>query len=313
MKGKRMKAYRKLMHQYELQFGFREPYQGTNPARKYHRDNLLTLGVIADSSIIRDASNSKIDFPGRLRQVLQGEIKPFITQCDMRHLYEASDQEIISKAQTFERRRCNHHLLEKPLSTLECLSSVVDPKGSLTNKHKYIVATNNPEVRDFLRKIPGVPLVYINRSVMILEPMAKAAEKQRDEQENAKFKNGLKSRRTSQAGGLKRKHDGEEEANESITGQNAEPSRREKKRAKGPKAPNPLSIKKAKKTAADQPSKKASTISEDAAVDASRTADALETSVPEDENSKKRKRKRRPKRKEDSGDNPGDGANSDDN
>lgn len=41
MRAKRSKKYRKLMHQYELTFGFREPYQvlGTSPQL------LLTLVV----------------------------------------------------------------------------------------------------------------------------------------------------------------------------------------------------------------------------------------------------------------------------
>ncbi|KAF2799109.1 hypothetical protein K505DRAFT_404790 [Melanomma pulvis-pyrius CBS 109.77] len=296
MRGKRAKAYRKLMHQYELNFSFREPYQ-----------------VLVDSAIVQDASRFKIDLTGRLQQVLQGTIKPMITQCDMRHLYDATpkDESVIDQAKQYERRRCNHHELEKPLSTFECLSSVVDPKGSLTNKNRYVVATQDPAVREHMRKIPGVPLIYISKSVMILEPMASATEQQREQEEKAKFKAGLKSRRGAQTG-QKRKHDGEDgdsahvQANKSITGTPPGTlSRREKKRAKGPKAPNPLSVKKPKKTQTTppNPSGGAASQTEDTNADTSQPPieDALQTSIAEDEESRKPKRRRKHKRKGDGG------------
>jgi U3 small nucleolar RNA-associated protein 23 len=290
---------RKLMHQYELNFSFREPYQ-----------------VLCDSTIVQDASRFKIDLPGRLQQVLQGTIKPMITQCDMRHLYSAEpkDEETILKAKEFERRRCNHHELENPLSTEECLKSVVDPKGSLTNKNRYVVATQDPEVRAHFRKIPGVPLVYINKSVMILEPMASATEQQREQVENGKFKAGLKSRRASTAG-QKRKHD-EEDEKETDVGRSPGGglSRREKKKARGPKAPNPLSMMKSKKTlAAEAATAKAEKEKKKAAqAEGAPATDAPATPVVDDEESRKRKRRRKHKKSGEGGGADGVEAQTDD-
>jgi U3 small nucleolar RNA-associated protein 23 len=62
MKLKRAKAYRKLMHQYELQFGFREAYQ-----------------VLLDAEILQDCARFKIDLLPRLQGVLSGAVKPMIT------------------------------------------------------------------------------------------------------------------------------------------------------------------------------------------------------------------------------------------
>jgi U3 small nucleolar RNA-associated protein 23 len=218
----------------------------------------------------------------------------------MRHLYSAEpkDEETILKAKEFERRRCNHHELENPLSTEECLKSVVDPKGSLTNKNRYVVATQDPEVRAHFRKIPGVPLVYINKSVMILEPMASATEQQREQVENGKFKAGLKSRRASTAG-QKRKHD---EGDEKETDVGRSPggglSRREKKKARGPKAPNPLSMMKSKKTLAAEAATAKAEKQKKKAVQAegAPATDAPATLVVEDEESRKRKRRRKHKK-----------------
>ncbi|KAF2203767.1 hypothetical protein GQ43DRAFT_389414 [Delitschia confertaspora ATCC 74209] len=236
MRGARSKAYRKLMRQFAITFNFREPYQ-----------------VLLDSQIIQDSA--KIDLVAALERTLQGKVKPMITQCDMRHLYQAQpkDEALINQAKTYERRRCNHHELEEPLSSLECLSEVVGP----TNKHRYIVASQVPELRAHMRRIPGVPLVYINRSVMILEPMASSSEEVRNGEEKAKFRAGLKGRRgANTSAGEKRKRDDDkeedgEESNSRTTAQGqstgGDDRPEKKKRAKGPKGPNPLSVKKPKK------------------------------------------------------------------
>ncbi len=59
MRGKRSKQYRKLMQQYGLSFGFREPYQ-----------------VLLDADIIRDADRFKMDLVGGLERTLHGQVKP---------------------------------------------------------------------------------------------------------------------------------------------------------------------------------------------------------------------------------------------
>lgn len=208
------------MQQYGISFGFREPYQ-----------------VLVDAGMVQDACNCKMDMIKFLEGTLHGTIKPsmralstppddctyktlVITQCSIRHLYDAvpkSDTHI-EIAKSFERRRCNHHELERPLGTLECLSSVVDPKQSKTNKHRYVVASQDPKVRAYMRTIPGVPQIYINRSVMIMEPMASATTKEMDKEEREKFRSGIKARQstmTNVTGKRKRDNDVERQKQES--------------------------------------------------------------------------------------------------
>jgi len=96
----------------------------------------------------------------------------------MRHLYAAAKEPgvsfLIDKAKLFERRRCNHlpEDYPEPLSTRECLSSVVDPKGSATNKHRYVVASQELETRKALRSVMGVPLVCVLTGFLILHSMS---------------------------------------------------------------------------------------------------------------------------------------------
>ncbi|KAI8940211.1 hypothetical protein NX059_003916 [Plenodomus lindquistii] len=181
--------------------------------------------------------------------MLGGQVKPMITTCDMRHLYLAKpkNETLILQAKEYERRRCNHQDLEQPLSTLECLSSVVDPKDNNTNKFRYIVCSNDVDVRKRMRRIAGVPLIYISKSVVLMEPMTNATEELREREEKSKFKQGLKGQRKPDAGEKRKRNDDEahdDEASETKSTGDAKPS---KKRAKGPKGPNPLSVKKAKK------------------------------------------------------------------
>lgn len=207
MKLKRSKTYKKQMGFLKLNFNFREPYQ-----------------VLLDEEIILDAVSMKYDLKAGLERTLQGTVKPMVTQCTVEHLYRAKTPEAkdaVKLAKSFERRRCGHVVSEHdetkpaPLSAFECLCEVVGE----TNKHRYVVATQKPKLRQRFRKIPGLPLIYLSRSVMIMEPMSKATETRRKEIEEAKLLSGLNK----------------------VVSEPVESHRPKAKKAKGP---NPLSVKK---------------------------------------------------------------------
>lgn len=95
-----------------------------------------------------------------------------------------------------------------------------------------------------MRGIIGVPLLYIKRNVMIIEPMAGATADNRDREERQKFRDGLKGGRGS--GSLKRKREDEIETGKKDEDVEAGTPKKPKK-VQGPKGPNPLSVKKPKK------------------------------------------------------------------
>ncbi|KXN89861.1 rRNA-processing protein utp23 [Leucoagaricus sp. SymC.cos] len=148
MRQKRTKAYRKLMHLYCQSFGFRQPYQ-----------------VLVDAEICRTAISQKIDIVNQLGTVLQGEVKPMITQCCIHELYlqGKAQQPATDLAKSFERRKCNH---KEAVPGDECLLSVVGDR----NKHRYVIVTLSQLLRAQLRTVPATPIVHINRSVVVLEP-----------------------------------------------------------------------------------------------------------------------------------------------
>jgi U3 small nucleolar RNA-associated protein 23 len=220
------KTYKKLMHQYALNFQFREPYQ-----------------CLVDAAIVQDAARLPWDLIDGLKNTLHARqrVKPMITQCAMRHLYETDNQQLISYVKAnFEKRRCGHHELEKPLSTLECFQSVVDPKSSGHNKNCYIICSQDPKVRAKMRGVRGVPQIYIERSVMIMEPMADISRAEQEGLERGKLRAGLAKRSTHYGNKRKREDDGQEATQ-------LPPEERKKRKIKGPKQPNPLSMKKKKK------------------------------------------------------------------
>lgn len=184
-----------------------------------------------------------------------------ITQCEIRKLYEKKNEpgvrEAIELAKNYERRRCGHHPdeYEKPLSTLECMSSVVDPKQTGQNKHRYVVASQSQEVRRMLRGVRAVPLIYIKRSVMILEPMADDSAEVRMREEKAKFRAELKKT----GGKRKRQEDDndddrsdDEDGGARVAADETAAEKKKKKYGSGHKEPNPLSRMKSKKKTPQQ-------------------------------------------------------------
>ncbi|GAA6018377.1 hypothetical protein JCM11491_005950 [Sporobolomyces phaffii] len=235
MRQKRVKGYRKVMQLYCAAFGFREPYQ-----------------LLVDAAFLRSCVQQKLDFTARLQDVLQGTVKPMITQCCIQALYDQGPegQAAVDLAKEFERRKCNHL---KPRPESECLESVCRDE----NRNRYVVATQSTELRSSLRKVPGTPIVYIARSVVLLESPSDQTLAKKHAMETSKLHAPAaelallsgkplvepRSRSTSPPAS-----DDDKDADSSTTTAAAEPKKKKKQR--GPKGPNPLSVPKKKKAKA---------------------------------------------------------------
>ncbi|KAJ5683533.1 hypothetical protein N7462_006698 [Penicillium macrosclerotiorum] len=298
MRAKRSKKYRKLMHQYELAFGFREAYQ-----------------VLVDSNFLRAVDSFKMDLIPALERTVQGKTKPLLTKCSLAALM--ANQPINPRTNQPYRpyclppptilplRHCSHNKESTPIDEVECLLSLLSPSTEVKkNKEHYILATADPivkkkddntdsqqrkrkrdedreeeqalrrarQLRVRARSIPGVPIIYVKRSVMVLEPMSNPSETVRDGVERDKFRVGLPEERQTDA-----KPEGELKKIRGL------------KKAKGP---NPLSVKKTKKrtdgtAAAPRKEKKPQAIAADSA-----TADVSETPDGNDSSSKPKRRRR---------------------
>ncbi|KAK5799889.1 hypothetical protein VI817_002101 [Penicillium citrinum] len=156
-------------------------------------------------------------------------------------------------------RHCSHNPESEPIDEVECLLSLLSPSAEVKkNKEHYILATADAPVKKTdkndaqqrkrkrdeereeerairrsqmlrlrARSIPGVPIIYVKRSVMVLESLSTQSENVRDGAERAKFRYGL-------------------DADPSLE-KPAEKEEPKKKRGPKVKGPNPLSVKKPKK------------------------------------------------------------------
>ncbi|KAF5312481.1 hypothetical protein D9619_003025 [Psilocybe cf. subviscida] len=187
--------------------------------------------VLVDSEMCKAAVAQKLDFAKQLHTVLQGEVKLMITQCCIHELYlqGREQQPAVDLAKTFERRKCNHR---EAIPGDECLTSVVSDK----NKHRYVVATQSHPLRVKLRSVPATPIVHINRSVTVLEPPSDVTLRAKALSEDSKLHASVPDL--------------------ALVGPLSAPEEKAKKR-KGPKGPNPLSVKKKKATDVPAPTKAA--------------------------------------------------------
>ena len=165
-------------------------------------------------------------------------------------------------------RYCKHNDEETAVNEADCLIDLLagQPRGNEQpkNKQHFVLATADPtdaerrkmgrsfvDVREAARNVPGVPIVYVKRSVMVLEELSKASLRVKGGSEREKLKEGLIG-----GAGRKRKRgdpDGEAEEEGSNVfegGDSAGVKRRVVKKAKGP---NPLSVKKKKPKPQPQP------------------------------------------------------------
>lgn len=234
MRQSRAKRYRKQVAVLQKTFGFRSPFQVL-----YTGDYIATGLAQAQDPILT------------VERTLQVKIKPMISQCAIEELYKTDDKVAIAYAkQKCERRLCNHLPVR---STRECIESLCNPRGTEGNKFRYCVVTQDGELRELLRLIPGVPLIYSSRSVVIFEPLSPATLNShksteikklfhidQDERErlNLGSKDNNRKRSTTEL-------ESSAEQNESVNTSDQTTASTKKKR-RGPKQPNPLSIKKKK-------------------------------------------------------------------
>ncbi|XP_053190423.1 rRNA-processing protein UTP23 homolog [Scomber japonicus] len=242
MKIKRQKHAKKNISFYKFNFNFRQPFQ-----------------ILIDGTFCQAALKNKIQIKEQLPKYLMGEVQLCTTSCalkELESLKELYGAKLI--LQRFQVRRCPH--FKDPVPASKCLLSMLEE----TNPHHYFVATQDHAVTTGLKKIPGVPLLYIILNTIVLDKPSQSTldhvqAVQLGELVSPAQHQSIRSLKEEQ--GIK---DGE---------------RRGKKRKRKQSNPNPLSCLKKKKKAGPTPPQKKT------------------------EQGEKRKRSRHKKRKTEGGDN----------
>lgn len=205
MKVKREKTHKRFMSLYHNAFKFRTPYQ-----------------LIVDGTFLHACRASSMQLLEGAQRTLVGDTKLMTTYCCYAELKKLGPdfRPTAAWAKKLQKvHKCNH---SPAISAAECIKEVIGIK----NENRFCVASNDKNLRIYLRTIPAVPLLYINKSVMILEPPSQSTLSSMQESEIHKTepKSFEVSVRTSEA--------------DEIT---------DTKKRKRRKEPNPLSVKKSKK------------------------------------------------------------------
>ena len=273
MRVLRNKGHRKTLNYFGVVFGLRAPYR-----------------VLIDGNFLAVASRLQIEWLRLLPKLLQ--VPPHscylhITECALAELEALGDgqrpaREEANKLSVMKCRRNHGHSLKTEPS--ECILQLVGAK----NEGKWIVVTQDSELRSKLRLIPGTPIILVSSNVLVLETpsfatKAAALYDERGKGELSKFerkvvKHGLPKKKEAGKEIAKNDDDKNDESAEAVVGNNSSSSSsssdgisplKKRKREIDPmhlpairsdrvgfltkkvKAPNPLSVQqKKKKTAA---------------------------------------------------------------
>lgn len=220
MKTSRQKKARKYLAFFINNFKFRQPFQ-----------------VLIDGNFAFAALENKFNIQDQLPKYFQFETKLLTTPCVILETEKLGE---VSKAvggamqivKQYSVHKCGHE--KKPVSGAKCLRSMVGKD----NPSRYIIATQDRELQDILRKIPGVPVMYLHGKAPTLESPSEAS---RVYAENIRKGLGMTSWEKENIKTLKRVAGIKEDIEEKP----------KKKRKKG--GPNPLSCLKKKKKPQVQP------------------------------------------------------------
>ncbi|XP_018407306.1 PREDICTED: rRNA-processing protein FCF1 homolog [Cyphomyrmex costatus] len=124
--------------------------------------------ILIDTNFINFSIKNKLDIIENMMGCLYAKCIPYITDCVMGELEKLGQKYKLAlkiiKDPRFERLKCMH----KGTYADDCLVNRV-------TQHKcYIVATNDKALKVRIRKIPGVPIMYISQHRFTIERMPDA-------------------------------------------------------------------------------------------------------------------------------------------
>ncbi|XP_076383495.1 rRNA-processing protein UTP23 homolog [Megalopta genalis] len=157
MKTTRQKKARKNLGFFINNFKFRSPFQ-----------------ILIDGTFAFAALENKFNIQDQLSKYFQAEVKLLTTSCIILETEKlCSFSKTITGAMQIVKQypvhKCGHD--KNSITGTKCLKSMVGKN----NPSRYIVATQDRELQDLLRKIPGVPIIYLHGKVPTLEAPSQAS------------------------------------------------------------------------------------------------------------------------------------------
>ncbi|XP_076178850.1 rRNA-processing protein UTP23 homolog [Ptiloglossa arizonensis] len=157
MKTARQKRARKHLGFFINNFKFRPPFQ-----------------ILIDGTFAFVALENKFNIQEQLSKYFQSEVKLLTTPCIILETEKlGSFSKAVSGAMQIVKQypihKCGH--MKYSITGTKCLQAMVKKNNSA----RYIVATQDRELQDILRKIPGVPIIYLHGKAPTLEAPSQAS------------------------------------------------------------------------------------------------------------------------------------------
>ena len=212
MKIKRQKRVSRILAFFKANFDFREPYQ-----------------VLIDGTFTNACLDMKVNIKEQLpKYFMSDEVKLLTSACCIREIEKLLQLEpkLFGAAAVLKRfpvHGCGHGNDPKPAN--KCLKV-------MASRSKYFVASQDPQLREKLRKIPGVGILYLHQKAPTLEKPSEVS------REFVKNKVDLRMNEVEVIKRLKKEELG---IDDDDRGQGSSRKRKRKKE------PNPLSCLKSKK------------------------------------------------------------------
>lgn len=211
------------MARYIQHFGFRPPFR-----------------IVLDGTFCQAALETRTNIRERIPAYLGLPVAAVTTKCVMDELGAMGDDFRGAKlvAKRCEIKKCGHHGMT--LGADECIASFIGPK----NRNNYLVATQDPDLKAKLRKVPGVPLISLNHGQLVLEkPSVETLEFIKNRNATKIFSGNTTGTKKNKASSTVATGQADQ-GSESSRGSKGNKFNR-KRKAKGP---NPLAVRKKKKT-----------------------------------------------------------------
>eukprot|EP00898_Chlorokybus_atmophyticus_P007613 jgi/Chlat1/7853/Chrsp66S07299 len=219
MRVGRAKAVRRGVRFFRVCFGFREPYKALVDGTFLH--HALSLPKVA---ALRES----------LPKFLGATTKVFVTRCVTAELKAlGTDYAGTAKAaRVFEGAKCSH---DTPVPAAACIQSLV----ANGNPEHFFIASQDAALKQQLHKVPGVAIVSIQNGQLHLEAPSETQRKLANMSEAEKV-------RASEAELKRAALKVAELVQQPVEALTGAPAIINKRKRKGPKGPNPLSVKKKK-------------------------------------------------------------------
>jgi U3 small nucleolar RNA-associated protein 23 len=163
MGRKKDKWIKKTLNFYKFVFKFDSPYK-----------------VIIDGNFASMALNKKFEMKSALEKLLDEKVILIIPSCIFKEVQSIEDKipGLLKLLSQYKIEECSHGLL----SPTNCIRDYIGNK----NQSKYFVATQDNFLRLQLRNIPGVPLIFFEQNMLLMDKPSKVSIEASERRENLK-------------------------------------------------------------------------------------------------------------------------------